>query len=197
MAITNQERVAKALELLKAGLAPFVEREIHEAVKNRAVNMEAVRRFAEDPKLASKPVAQWDVSGLLKLMTETWRDVFRNTLGHAERSLVSEIREHRNSWAHQNAFSSDDTDRALDSVQRLLTAVSAPQADEVGRMKMELRRVIFEEQARSERRRSAGTAVESQVTGTLKPWREVVNPHRDVASGRYQQAEFAADLWQV
>src|ERR1043165_5132223 len=47
------------------------------------------------------------------------------------------------------------------------------------------------------RSRSAGTAVESQVTGSLKPWREVVTPHRDVASGRYQQAEFAADLWQV
>src|ERR1043165_5394402 len=47
------------------------------------------------------------------------------------------------------------------------------------------------------RSRSAGTAVESQVTGSLKPWREVVSPHPDVASGRYQQAEFAADLWQV
>jgi len=28
-------------------------------------------------------------------------------------------------------------------------------------------------------------------------WREVVSPHRDVASGRYQQTKFAADLWQV
>ena len=27
MAITNQERVGKAMELLRAGLAPFVERE--------------------------------------------------------------------------------------------------------------------------------------------------------------------------
>ena len=35
------------------------------------------------------------------------------------------------------------------------------------------------------------------MTGSLKPWREVVTPHPDVASGRYQQAEFAADLWQV
>ncbi len=35
------------------------------------------------------------------------------------------------------------------------------------------------------------------MTGSLKPWREVVMPHEDVASGRYQQAEFAADLWQV
>src|ERR1019366_7708982 len=31
----------------------------------------------------------------------------------------------------------------------------------------------------------------------LKPWREVVTPHKDVASGRYMQAEFAADLAQV
>ena len=31
----------------------------------------------------------------------------------------------------------------------------------------------------------------------LKPWREVASPHPDVAAGRYQQAEFAADLAQV
>jgi len=61
-------------------------------------------------------------------------------------------------------------------------------------MKIELRRTVFDEQMRTEKRRSAGTAIESQVTGSLKPWREVVNPHKDVASGRYQQAEFAADL---
>lgn len=62
---------------------------------------------------------------------------------------------------------------------------------------MELLRVRFDEQARSEKRKSAGTAIESTATGNLKPWREVVTPHKDVASGRYQQAEFAADLWQV
>ena len=31
----------------------------------------------------------------------------------------------------------------------------------------------------------------------IKPWREVVTPHPDVASGGYEQAEFAADLAQV
>jgi predicted AAA+ superfamily ATPase len=50
---------------------------------------------------------------------------------------------------------------------------------------------------RSARRRNAGTAIESAAASNLKPWREVVTPHSDVASGRYQQAEFAADLWQV
>ena len=56
MAITDLERGAKALELLRAGLAPFVERDIHAAVKAGAVNMETIRRLAEDPKLASKPI---------------------------------------------------------------------------------------------------------------------------------------------
>ncbi|AWJ94807.1 DUF499 domain-containing protein (plasmid) [Azospirillum baldaniorum] len=196
MAMTNQDRLAKALDLLKAGLGPFVEREIEAALK-RNIQVPAVRAFADDPLARNRPITQWDAALLLKLMWEAWNEVFRNTLGPAERGLVGEIRGHRNKWAHQEPFSGDDTDRALDSIARLLTAVSASQADEVGRMKMELRRLIFEEQARSERRKGAGTAIESQVTGSLTPWREVVAPHKDVASGRYQQAEFAADLWQV
>src|SRR5512138_2019654 len=32
---------------------------------------------------------------------------------------------------------------------------------------------------------------------TLKPWREIITPHPDVAAGRYRQAEFAADLAEV
>ena len=51
MAMTNQERVGKAMDLLRAGLAPFVEREVQAAVKAGAVRMDAVRRFAEDPVL--------------------------------------------------------------------------------------------------------------------------------------------------
>ncbi len=134
---------------------------------------------------------------LLRLMWESWNEVFRLPLGYTERSLVSELREYRNKWAHQEPFSGDDTYRALDSAGRLLTAVSAPQADEIEKMKMELLRLRFDEQVRSEKRKSAGTAIESAAAGYLTPWREVVTPHRDVASGRYQQAEFAADLWQV
>jgi predicted AAA+ superfamily ATPase len=197
MAITNQERVGKAMDLLRAGLAPFVEREVQAAVKAGSVRMDAVRRFVEDPMLGSKPIAQWDAAALLKLMWETWNDVFKRTLGFAERSLVSELRDVRNKWAHQNPFSSDDTDRALDSMGRLLSAFSAPQADEIGKMKMELRRLIFDEQVRGEKRKAGGSLIEPTAAGNLKSWREVVTPHADVASGCYQQAEFAADLWQV
>lgn len=197
MAITNHERVGKALELLKAGLGPFVGREIKAAIESNSISMDKVRGFAEDPILGKKPIEEWDASGLLKLMWDTWNEVFRRTLGFSERSLVSEIRDWRNKWAHQQSISSDDADRALDSVERLLTAISASQSDEVRRMKQELRRTVADEQARCERRKNASIAIEGHASSNLKPWREVITPHADVASGRYQQAEFAADLWQV
>ena len=138
-----------------------------------------------------------DTAALLRVMWESWNEVYRTTLGHAERSLVSELRDIRNRWAHQGSFSGDDTYRALDSAQRLLTAVSSPKADAIEKLKMELLRVRFDEQRRNEQRKAGGALIEPAAAGALKPWRDVVTPHADVASGRYQQAEFAADLWQV
>ena len=196
MAITNHDRVGKALELLKAGLGPFAEREFASIYRDK-VATETIRFVGEDRLNSKKKITDWDAAALLKLMWESWNDVFRRTLGQAERTLVSELREVRNQWAHQQSFSSDDAYRALDSAGRLLAAVSAPQSEEIEKMKTELLRLRFDEQVRSEKRKSAGTAIESAAASTLKPWREVVNPHKDVASGRYQQAEFAADLWQV
>ena len=197
MAITNHDRVGKALDLLKAGLGPFVEREVRGALESGKLDAHRLRDYGGYRVLGSKAIPEWDVAGLLKLMWDTWHDVFREILGPAERSLVSELRDHRNKWAHQESFSSDDAYRALDSVGRLLAAVSAPQSEELEKRKLELLRVRFDEQTRGERRKQAGTAIESAAAASLKPWREIVTPHRDVASGRYQQAEFAADLWQV
>src|SRR6185436_12461344 len=172
MAITNQERVGKAMDLLRVGLAPFVEREFKS--QHQAQAPEAARRyFADDRVVGKRAVADWDVAALLKLMWDAWNDVFGRTLGRAERSLVQELRDCRNKWAHQEPFSSDDADRALDSMARLLTAVSAPQADEVGRMKLELRRLTYDEQVRTEKRKAGGSLIEA-ATGTLKPWREIV-----------------------
>ena len=196
MAISNHDRVGKAMELLKSGLGSFVDREFTSIHKDRAT-AEASRYLGEDRLNSKRPLAEWDAAALLKVMWDAWNDVFRKTLGPAERSLVSELRDHRNKWAHQETFSGDDTYRVLDSAGRLLSAVSASQADDIEKMKSELLRLRFDEQTRSEKRKSAGTAIESAVAGGLKPWREVVTPHKDVASGRYQQAEFAADLWQV
>jgi predicted AAA+ superfamily ATPase len=187
------------MDLLKAGLQPYVEREM-KAQHNQLWLVEARASVAETQAhlFTGSAEPEWDAASLLAVMWNQWEKVFKKTLGRAERSLISELRDVRNKWAHQNQFSSDDAYRALDSAGRLLTQVSAtPQVDEIEKMKTELLRVRFDEQARAEKRKTAGTAIEGAVSANLKPWREVVTPHKDVASGRYQQAEFAADLWQV
>ncbi len=199
MAKSNHGRVGEALELLNRGLRPFVERELQAVHGDRwqEIVAQSLREERGAVKTSRKGEFNWDTHNLLTVMWDQWNAVFRNTLGHAERSLVSELREVRNRWAHQAPFSSDDAYRALDSIGRLLTAVSAPEAKELEEQKMALLRVRFEEQRRGEMRKHALAPTVGSPQSGLKPWREVVTPHRDVASGRYQQAEFAADLWQV
>jgi len=96
----------------------------------------------------------WDTQALLLVMWDQWNVVFRNVLGQAERSLVGELRDVRNKWAHQEPFSTDDAYRALDTVERMLQEVSAgEQAAEVGRMKHDLQRRRYAEEARRVTRR--------------------------------------------
>ncbi len=197
MAITNHERVGKAMELLRGGLGSFVEREIKTAHPPRTTVARETLRYLDNHELARRPIADWDAHALLLLMWKSWNTVFRTTLGHAERNYVSELRDARNRWAHQQSFSTDDAHRVLDSTHRLLTAISAPEAAEADKMRMDLLRRRFNEQARHIRRQTTQTALEIGATSSLPAWRDVVDPHPDVASGRYNQAEFAADLWQV
>lgn len=196
MAITHQERVGKALDLLNSGLLPYIEREMQE-VYGEDWKEVAIKSYPDD-HLAKKGKQRWDSQKILLVMWDQWNPVFAKTLGHAERSIVSELRETRNRWAHQEAFSGRDTERILDNVNRLLTAISAVhEAHEVDKMYIELRRTQFEDKRRVEMRKASYQPTEGKPMGNLPPWREIVTPHPDVASGRYQQAEFAADLWQV
>jgi hypothetical protein len=73
---TRTERVGKAMELLKAGLAPFVEREFKHLYKGQAL-IEAQRFMSSERLTANRPFAAWDAAVLLRLMWDAWNDVFR------------------------------------------------------------------------------------------------------------------------
>jgi predicted AAA+ superfamily ATPase len=198
MAISNAERVGKALELLNQGLFPFMKRELQASYGDTWFERASANLREYQMPGKGDGNEHWDTQALLFVMSDQWNVVFHNVLGKVERTLVSELQEVRNRWAHQKPFSINDAYRALDSVQRLLTAVSAAdQAAEIDRQMQELLRIRWEEQARKEVRKAAVAPIEGQPAGGLPPWREVVTPHPDVASGNYRQAEFAADLGQV
>jgi hypothetical protein len=125
-----RDRINRAFDLLIQGVAPFVERELQNCYRDNW--QEAARSsFREDRGIAINKgeTIRWDAHSLLTVMWDQWNNVLRHKLGFLERSLVSELREYRNRWAHQQEFGFDDCYRILDSVERLLTAVSAPEAE--------------------------------------------------------------------
>jgi predicted AAA+ superfamily ATPase len=193
MAQSNYERIRQALELFNQALGPYIERELKAAFKGDW-KAETLRYLPDHvpAEMAKINIGSWDTQMLGTVMWNAWNDVFFKTLGKTERNLLAEVRDIRNQWAHQQSFSGDDAYRALDTIERLLGAISAPQAMEIAKQKQDLLRQRFNEQARK-----SASKIEGSPSSGLKPWREVITPHPDVASGNFVQAEFAADLWQV
>jgi predicted AAA+ superfamily ATPase len=193
MALSNRDRVGRAFELLATGLEGYVDRRMRATSRS---GKDWLGQWADSatPPIRG-PVALHDPSLLLRVMAESWEASFKSELGRSDRNLVFELRDVRNKWAHNDPFTMDDAYRALDSIERFLMAVDAREASEVGRAKEELMRLKFEAQARKATPDAA--TLMSAPTAGLKPWREVIVPHDDVARGRYALAEFAADLHQV
>lgn len=193
MAKSNREKVGQSLTVFKSGLLPFVERELKAKFGD-----DWKAKGAEGLKYKPKPDDEWDISALLNVMCNHWHDVFANTLSFSEKNLVFELRDTRNKWAHEHSFSSDDTYRALDSMERMLQAVGAGEVSlELSKYKMEVMRLKLADQTRHDSKRRAKNATEGNPAEGLSPWRDIIEPHEDVASGNYQNAEFAADLYQV
>lgn len=193
MVMPHNERVGRGLDAVRDGIRPVCEGTWKGAYGDKWLDEVQGRDRGSvgvgDPN---------DLIFLLKGMQSTWQEVWRQRLGQAERAYTSELREARNQWAHGGQFSTDDTYRMLDTAERLLQAFSAAeQLKVVQGLKRDLQRQLFDEQARTERRKTAAKPTEGEPLKGLTPWREIITPHADVASGRFEQAEFAADLYQV
>ena len=136
---SNRQRISLALELLSEGIYPFFERELKAAYGNRWE--ETARISCRNQTTLQAGTIRWDAQAILTVMWDTWNPVFRKHLGIVERSVVSELREFRNRWAHQTSFSEDDEYRVLDSAQRLLIACGASEtADQIEEHKLDLLR---------------------------------------------------------
>jgi predicted AAA+ superfamily ATPase len=182
MAISNRDRLGKALDQLRDGLLPYISRQLYD-------NLGSDWQDRLDPKNNNLQ----DVTVLLGLFMDHWQNVFKKLLSQSDRAYVSELKEARNKWAHSAPMASDDVDRYLDTAVRLCRNINASeQADAIRAIREELQQQVFSDRARNRTRYQA--SIENQIQPGLVPWRDVITPHPDVINGRYQQAEFAADL---
>ncbi|MFJ8695873.1 Swt1 family HEPN domain-containing protein [Streptomyces roseolilacinus] len=199
MALTNNEKVLRGFDQLLEGMRPWVDMRMSAQAPADKDWVELIA--AEDSAKfgASKTYSRDDVRFLLRVVTEKWK-VFEKDLSRPQSALASELRETANAAHHGQKFSSDDTYRALDTIERLLTVIGAgDEADAVAKLRMEHQREVFEKQTRNRLAREAqAVKVAGMQAGTaIKPWREVVKPHADVIRGQFSAAEFAADLYAV
>lgn len=116
--------VSNALDVLASGLRPYV------------------ARCAPDELLAEQhfnrsDIQNWDAQALLIFMWDHWNELFRHQLTFVERSLISELREYRNRWAHQRQLQESDVYRITDDIERLLVAVKSPAAQDAARLRRE------------------------------------------------------------
>ena len=158
MAISNHERVTKALNLLGQGLYPYVEQEMQAVHGDRwlakAQNCLPNNKIPKIKKIDN--ILREDISILLSVVSKQWDDVFKKHLTLCEKALVLELIEVRNNWAHNSLFSTEDTYRALGSIAILLKAVSAlEQAENVEKQKLEVLRILSQEQSRYETRQGS------------------------------------------
>ena len=196
MSVSNYDRIGKALKLLNSALAPYVAAEFKRVFPDDAVK--TAKGYFIDVRGLDDDMSKWDSSAVLKAMWDGWNDVFRDKFSRSDRGIVGELREMRNRWAHEDTkFTGDDVYRTLDSIERLLNAISSPLSSQVAAEKAEVLRLRYLEGARSEARKQQNQPINPEASHGLPAWRDVITPHDDVARGSYQQAEFAADLWQV
>ena len=162
---TNNEWVGTALRKLRDGLATFVSRKFIACYGNHSL-IELQSIFQDDTYwhgelqyvlAAEQAFRDMDVAALLRVMSNRWHQAFSRTLdtvGPAQETLVRNLRDYRNQWAHQHNFSAGEAFNALDTMHRLLADLQSPQSDALEKLKVEHLREYPD--ARSNHRR--GTA---------------------------------------
>lgn len=148
MAVSNHERISRGLTLLNQGLYPYVRREMQKVYSEGWLTTET--SYISDDE-TFKPDAQDilddNIFVLLTLIIKQWDQVFSKKLGYTERALVSELIETSKTWARQSRFLTDDTYRAIDTIARLLKAISAPEFNVAQQQKQEVLAILYPKQA--------------------------------------------------
>ena len=171
MALSNRDRVGQGLDQLAKGLAPFVD-------ESRA-RLRAARGMRRP---------------LLKVITATTSS---RTSCPRPRPFAASCTAPRAVRRPANtAFNEADTLRTLDTAVRLLRAVGAvPEAAAVDDALLNSTQLA--PNGAAARWSGPASSCPAWRASGLKPWREVIRPHRDIIAGNFNASQFAANLYNV
>ena len=218
----NAEQITQALAILRNTMAPWLCREIRKRIPDYQKNdqlwwQEAVVPFAtrfEDEQYRLSQLTDFgertdalDVSACCNILLGNWKNCFKVFMSSKANSWTVLVRQIRNDIAHIGGEDISDEDAAsdLDTIAQLAGEMDAEAESAIraiyrqhvyGTTGASTESAMAAGQGAGKPKASAGVLQATPVSG-LPCWREVIQPHPDVAQGRYKNAEFAADLAQV
>ncbi|HJB96184.1 MAG TPA: DUF499 domain-containing protein [Candidatus Mediterraneibacter intestinigallinarum] len=209
----NYELVQKGFRILHPILAGYIGRELNREYHNEwwqevLTTLGEKGRDLPDSGDYADLVDSMDIATCLRLIDWKW-NVFRAKLSIDYRTWSKELMGIRNNTAHigQQDLDSRYAERALDTMALLSEGFGDTECTE--KIRALYRTVRYgsadgsttvkdmEAAVPDKRIKTSIGVLKRNVGHNLPSWREVMQPHPDVAEGRYRAAEFAADLAQV
>ncbi len=210
----NHLQVSQGFRMLLEALAPYIARELRMDFSGDWWQTAVLDTLRDEQKRDLPYTGKWaelvdslDIARCLILFDLHWQRVFRKKLSIEYRTWAKELGNVRNTLAHLGGkdFSKDDTWRALDTMARLCDPLDSENAEKIRGLLRTSRygseegsTAVTEAKANdtAPKPKKDGILADTPISG-LPSWRDVIEPHPDVAQGRYKNAEFAADLAQV
>lgn len=207
----NYLLVTKGFDSLLKSTVPYIARELIIEYGQDWWEIAVINKLFDDQKRNLPTTGDFneltdslDMALCLTLLDIHWGDVFRKKLPKDCRSWINELKGTRNKLAHRSTedFNDSDTWRALDTMSRLCEQIDTEGAAEINEL-LRLARYgstegsVAAKSNTTEPTQKKKPLIETIAARGLPSWREIMEPHQDVAEGRYRNAEFAADLAQV
>ena len=208
----NYELVQKGFRVLHPMLAGYIGQEMRRVYRDAwwddvKIALSDQLRDLPDGGDYAFLVDSLDIANCLRLIDRRWNEVFRAKLSIDYRTWSKELMGVRNTIAHagQADLKQNYAERALDTMALFSEALNDPDTTEDLRALYRTVRygsaegsiAVKQNAAPSQSKKNAAAVLKYNVGQNLPSWRDVMQPHPDVAEGRYRAAEFAADLAQV
>ena len=208
----NYDLVQKGFRILHPMLAGYIGQEMRSVYKDSWWSEvlyalpDQVRDLPSDGEYAEL-VDSLDIPNCLRLIDRKWNDVFRTKLSIDYRTWSKELMGVRNKVSHvgQQDLEKRYAERALDTMVLFSGAFNDAETTEDLRALYRTLRYGSEKGSAAVKGNAQPVQTNKETAGVLHrsvgqnlpSWRTVMQPHPDVAEGRYRAAEFAADLAQV
>ena len=211
----NHDLITKGFRILRDMLAPYIGRELSLEYGSNKWWDEGVNKVLYEDQRRNLPdygdfavlTDSLDIFSCLLLFDLHWQKVFKKKLSIDHRTWAKELIGVRNRMAHIGGvdFTDSDTWRALDTMSRLSEQIDPESSAEINALLRTSRYGTADSSTSVTQTLAAPVAAKPRKAGILNStpdrglpsWRDVIEPHPDVAQGRYKNAEFAADLAQV